>query len=91
MILLQERKSGKTVLHMAAESNNVALVTALINSPEVDVNMLTYSGLTAYDMGLERQDVRDILAMRKPTVFCQQTDSSSSSEDEMVSVDHYQN
>lgn len=74
------------MLHMAAESGSVELVTVLINTPSVDVNMLTYSGLTAYDMASEHPNVLVILAKRMPTDFSQRPDSSAS-EDEMVCID----
>lgn len=43
----QDGKSGKTVIHYAAESGNTLLLEFLLQYPSVNIQFRTYSGLTA--------------------------------------------
>lgn len=51
MFILQEGKTGRTLLHFAIEENNEKLVNFLFDEcPQISLETVTYSGLTAYQL-----------------------------------------
>ena len=47
---VRELKSGKTILHYFAESDNVEMVKYVISKSSIDVNITTYCGITAAEL-----------------------------------------
>lgn len=51
LFILQEGKTGRTLLHFAIEENNEKLVNFLFDEcPQISLETETYSGLTAYQL-----------------------------------------
>uniref|UniRef100_A0A2C9JEW6 Uncharacterized protein n=1 Tax=Biomphalaria glabrata TaxID=6526 RepID=A0A2C9JEW6_BIOGL len=59
-----EGKSGRTVLHFAAEWGNLDLLKFVLSQKDVNVNAKTYAGLTPFFLALGRQheDITEELA-----------------------------
>jgi len=80
----QEGKSGFTLLHLAVKDVDRELFTYLLRVPSVDVNMTTYSRLTALDIAdkLSRYDmVRQLQAADGQHSTGYVPDSGSESDD----------
>jgi len=53
--LFQDWKSGRTLLHVAAETNNTDLAEFLLSHPSISVDAVTYEGHTALRLAVGRQ------------------------------------
>jgi len=51
---VQEGKRGQTVLHEAADRCDMDIVRAVLRCRWLDINQMTYDGLTAVDMAIAR-------------------------------------
>ena len=53
-MLLQEGKSGRTLLHEAVDANNVPLTEYLLSQPNIRVDARTYAGYTPLRLAASR-------------------------------------
>jgi len=80
----QEGKSGHSLLHLAVKQGDVELFTYLLKQPSIDVNVVTYSRLTALDIAdmLSRHDmVQQLMAVAGQHSADYVPDSGSESDD----------
>lgn len=78
-----------TVLHMAAESNNIMLVAFLVEYQSISLNQFTYDGWTALDLARGRHLDDMETELRQAGAQCSEeadTSSSSSQSDEDIFV-----
>lgn len=54
---MQDFNSGKTALHLAAESNSLPNVQFMLETCDADVNCLTYSGCSPLHIAAGRGDI----------------------------------
>jgi len=76
----RDGKSGRTILHYAAESGNLTLLEFLLGQDNLDVDALTYSGLTPAMLAYGRNNTEVVQRLKaKGACF----DSDESGEEEM--------
>ena len=80
----QDGKSGRTILHYAAESGNLSLLSFLLRYPQLDINASTYGGLTPIMLakGRGHHSVVEVLK----GAGAQYDSSDESIDEEMVSI-----
>nr|AAY27980.1 inhibitor of nuclear factor kappaB [Euprymna scolopes] len=87
-INVQDGKSGRTVLHYAAEYGNQRLVNQLFNYPDLDINTVTYSGMSALNLaeGRNHIEIKEMLQLNGAVL---PDYSSEESEDETSIADDF--
>lgn len=87
MVLLQDGKSGRTILHYAVESNDKMLVYQLFKYPELNINAVTFGGVTAFCLADDQNNelMRNILRTNGASLFYRDS-SSEDSDDDTVSI-----
>lgn len=83
-INVQDGKSGRTVLHYAAEHGNATLVNLLFNYSQLDINATTYSGMSALYLaeGRNHIEIKQMLQLNGAAI----TDYSSDESEEETSI-----
>lgn len=85
-LLYQDGKSGKTVIHYAAETGNTLLLDFLLQYDTINIHSRTYSGLTAIMLadGRNYHDIVHQLQKYGGSLENVAFDDSSDSEEDMV-------
>ncbi|KAL4237407.1 hypothetical protein ACF0H5_002124 [Mactra antiquata] len=78
----RDGKSGRSILHYAAESGFMPLLSYLVQQKhcELDINCMTYSGMTPIMLANGRGQHEAVRFLQQAGAFCD-TDSSSGEED----------
>lgn len=86
--VLQDGKCGKTILHYAAETGNHVLLDFLLREGNLDLNALTYGGLSAVQLadGRCHKDVVSTLRSRG-AVYAPLPVEENDSDEDMVSME----
>ncbi|KAK3595539.1 hypothetical protein CHS0354_021644 [Potamilus streckersoni] len=86
-INIQDAKSGRTVLHYAAEAGNEALVNFLLQQRAININCMTYSGATPIMLAWGRCHKKVVDLLKKFGAEFDQNDNSDEDEDMEEEVD----
>ena len=87
-----EGKSGRTVLHFAADWNNIEMADILLSYRETDIDAMTYSGLTPIRLACGRKHLQlaNFLFSKGASVEALNEDTDAdASDEEMVSSVFY--
>jgi NF-kappa-B inhibitor alpha len=87
----REGKSGWTALHFAIEQNNEAIANFILESPKINVECMTYAGLTPYQLAvlMENNSLLDDLLKRGAEPFGPPEDSEDETTDDEDMMDQY--
>ncbi|CAI9730026.1 NF-kappa-B inhibitor cactus [Octopus vulgaris] len=88
-INVQDGKSGRTILHYAVESNDKILVYQLFKYPELNINAVTFGGVTAYCLADDQNNelMKNILRTNGASLFYRDSSSEDSDDDMFLSGD----
>ncbi|GAB1609640.1 NF-kappa-B inhibitor cactus-like [Argonauta hians] len=90
----QDGKSGRTILHYAVEAKNVILVTQLLKYPELNINALTFAGMSSYYLAQDQHNelMKNVLRGNGASLVYPDSTSDESEEDdddEMLQCEDY--
>ncbi|KAH9515335.1 hypothetical protein Btru_014184 [Bulinus truncatus] len=75
-----EGKSGRTVLHLAAEWGNMNLLKFVLSQKDVNINAKTYAGLTSIILALGRQHEEIVHVLAANGALCEELTFSDDSD-----------
>ncbi|KAL3874980.1 hypothetical protein ACJMK2_037926 [Sinanodonta woodiana] len=86
-INIQDAKSGRTVLHYAAEAGNESLVSFLLHQRAININCMTYSGATPIMLAWGRGHKKVVDQLKTFGAEFDQNNNSDEDEDMEEEVD----
>lgn len=91
-INIQDGKSGRTILHYAVESNDKILVSQLFKYPELNINAVTFGGVTSYCLADDQNNelMKNILRRNGAALVQRDSSSEESDDDDMALSMDYQ-